>query len=116
METLPVLPPKSPWTRWSAALSTMRLTSIISVSRQKIGQNYEIRANYRLSQMPEARLWLFAPDGMTQVERFVDIGRTRDGKYLEWAAPIAAKHHIVLWSPEGDVGDYTLEVLSGFDR
>ena len=80
------------------------------------GQEYEIRANYRLAQMPDVRLWLFAPDGMTQADRFVDRGRIQRGKYLEWVAPASGEYIVVLWSPEGDVGDYTLEVLLGFDR
>ena len=84
--------------------------------RAKRGQDYEIKLNYLLHQMPEARLWLFKLDDMTQVHRFVDRGRTGSGKYLEWTARNSGDYIVAAWSREGDIGDYTLEVRSGLGR
>ena len=33
-----------------------------------------------------------------------------------WEAPESGNYVVVVWSPAGDIGDYTLQVLSGFDR
>ena len=47
---------------------------------------------------------------MTELFRAVREGKKEGGRYLNWLAHEPQIHYIVVWSPEGYVGEYTLIV------
>ena len=66
-----------------------------------------IRTLIRL-RIPEVSL--YGPEGVNPETRHVASGRRESGKYIQWMAPVSGQHYVVVWSPQGDIGPYTVTV------
>ena len=78
------------------------------------GQRYEIAADYDSESYthgtPDPRVSLYHPDGVNPETRYVASGRRESGKYIQWVAPVSGQYYVVMWSPKGDIGPYTVTV------
>ena len=72
------------------------------------GQRYEVAA--RFTGDSDKRVLLYTSDGFTPVEYYIDFGRRGSGSYVVWEAPDAGTVYVVIYSPRGDTGPYTVEV------
>ena len=73
--------------------------------RARAGQAYELAIRYE--SLDDPRISLFARDGFTEIDRYEATGRRQSGKYIQWIAPESGEYFIVVWSPAGEVGEYT---------
>ena len=83
----------------------------------EVGENYFISLDYEgavvNSPDPAPRATVYVGDNMTELFRAVREGKKEGGRYLNWLAHEPQIHYIVVWSPEGYVGEYTLIVETG---
>ena len=62
------------------------------------------------NELPDPRISLFGPDSIN-VEPYPWSKRARStGRYTEWEAPRTGEYFVVIWSPQGDIGRYTVNV------
>ena len=72
------------------------------------GQRYEVAA--RFTGDTDKRALLYTGDGFMPADYYLDSGRRESGSYVVWEAPDAGTVYVVMYSPSGDTGPYTIEV------
>ena len=72
------------------------------------GRHYEVAA--RFTGDSDKRALLYTSNGFAPADYYLDFGRRESGSYVVWVAADSGTVHVVMYSPRGDTGPYTVEV------
>ena len=80
----------------------------------EIGKRYFIALDYDSTDpaISDLRVNVYVAEGLMEEYREKEDGRRQSGRFYQWPAR-ETSHYIVVWSPQGDIGPYTLTVTGG---
>ncbi len=80
------------------------------------GRRYEVAIDYDgfsfTAPEPDPRVSLFGPNDVNLETPFVASSRRQSGKYILWETQSSGHYYVVVWSPQGDVGPYSVTVTN----
>ena len=78
----------------------------------RANSRYEVSVDYEESSFeapePDPRVSLFGPDDINTETHFTASSQRQSGKYVQWQAQESGNYYVVVWSPQGDLGPYTV--------
>ena len=78
------------------------------------GRRYEVALDYDRNSFeasePDPRVSLFGPNDLNLESPLFTSSRRQSGKYIVWEAQESGHYYVVVWSPQADVGPYTVAV------
>ena len=75
------------------------------------GETYNIRLNHLTVTFQPVTV--FATDGVTPAHEYWPNDRQVTGSFFPWVAPQSGEYYLLFHSPDGDTGEYTLEIIPG---
>ena len=80
------------------------------------GSRYSISLDYDAESFengePDPRVNVYVADTLMEEYRDKRDGKRQSGRFFQWPAR-ATGHYVVVWSPQGDIGPYTLKIEGG---